>query len=245
MPEAKTIMRRFQLNEISAVTHPAQEHAKVAFFKADGFGKSRPGVMSKFRIAEISGVDVPAQKGAIATIMKSASPPAGDGAGLPQVDNQADLEREVRGFGRHAAADRPKVKAHLIGRAEALGCQASLPSSWMADASQAEPIPGDEAEDASGMSDVDKSVMAMAKRGDQIRKAQGDRYITPTAAEGSGPTSPKGAEIDWQATKASNLAAIDKAARERAKLDPSKSYARHYSNLLETPNGQAAAAWAR
>ncbi len=244
MPEAKTIMRRFQLNEISAVTTPAQEHAKVAFFKAadgSGFDKgARPGVMTKFRINELSGVDNPAQAGATVAILKAASPPEGDDPGLPEVSSRADLVREVKGFGRHAAGDRPKVKAHLVARAKALGSTDALPDSWATAAQEADPDNGADAEDLEGASDVDKAIKAMAKRGAAIRKAAGDDPGADSGTAGD----PDVADVDWDQLKVANLGDLAAVAKKRAAAT-GVSYAKAYADVLASPAGAAAYAIAR
>jgi hypothetical protein len=202
----------------------------------EGFDKnSRPGVMSRFRVHELSGVDVPAQVGARAVILKAASPPEGDDPGLPQIDSREQLVHHVGKFGQVAAGDRPKMKAHLVARAQALGVTDVLPDSWADAAQQVDPDAGDDAENS-----VDKVIKALMAKGAAIRKAAGedpDEDLVAGADEVG--------DVDWADLRKANLGNIAKAAKERFAADPSKSIEKHYAEALASPNGGRAYAFTR
>jgi len=92
----------------------------------------------------------------------------------------------VKRIGEHPAAQRDRVKRHLVRRAAAIGSVHELPPSWVGDAIGPEPVPGDQAEDLEGSSEIDKSIRKQlsdalardpdAMRGAAIRKAQ-DGYL--------------------------------------------------------------------
>ncbi len=97
----KRIMRSFKLNEVSAVTNPAQEGARVTIMKRDFSADER-------RAAASSGAAMP------------------DGS-FP-IKNGGDLKNAIRLVGH--AKDPAAAKRHIISRARSLGLTSSLPDDW-------------------------------------------------------------------------------------------------------------------
>lgn len=107
---SKRIMRAFKLNEISAVTAPAQEHARVVIMKtAEPYWK-RDFTQEQRDNAASSGAALP------------------DGS-FP-IQNRKDLQNAIHAVGR--ASDPGEAKSHIIARAKALGAMDLLPEDWSA-----------------------------------------------------------------------------------------------------------------
>lgn len=109
---AKRIMHSFKMHEISAVTRPAQEHARMAIMKRAEAGDEywkRDFTSDQRQHAADSGKALP------------------DGS-FPIVTT-ADLSNAIHAIGR--AKDPAKAKAHIIARAKALGATNALPDGWV------------------------------------------------------------------------------------------------------------------
>lgn len=121
MAKPRTIMRRFQLNEISAVDRPAQEHARVAILK---------------RADPVADQMDPIIKRAFSDSKRKEL--ADSGKALPDgsfpIETEADLHNAISAVGR--AKDGAKAKAHIISRANAMGMKGALPDGWVSKSSQ-------------------------------------------------------------------------------------------------------------
>jgi hypothetical protein len=108
----KRIMRAFKISEVSAVTRPAQEHAKMTIMKRyDDSGEYWKRDFSQDQRDRL----------------------ASSGAALPDgsfpISTTADLKNAIHALGR--AKDEAKAKAHIIARAKALGATDTLPDGWV------------------------------------------------------------------------------------------------------------------
>lgn len=115
MPRRRNRMIRFSLAEISAVDHPAQEGARMAIVKrADEDPRWEAEVTKRKFSAE--------QRRQLAD----------EGKALPDgsypIETRGDLANAIASFGRGGAT--PRIKAHIIRRAKALGATDSLPEDW-------------------------------------------------------------------------------------------------------------------
>ena len=117
----KRIMRRFRMNEISAVDSPAQKHARMAIMKRDDSADHDDSAYEKLTKRTFTAEERQAA--------------AASGAAMPggryPISNRSDLENAIhavgRGKGSHAA-----IRTHIISRARALDATSLLPEDWKA-----------------------------------------------------------------------------------------------------------------
>jgi hypothetical protein len=64
---------------------------------------------------------------------KAMPAPGQDRPGRFQIRNASELDDAIKAVGRVAAAERPKVRKHIMDRAKALGLFSKVPDNWSAD----------------------------------------------------------------------------------------------------------------
>lgn len=128
---AKGIMRRFKLDEISAVDRPAQKGAKAVIMKRDGSGDGDGGLYLAKRddVTLPDGADVYLKR-ALAGDDLAKAVAAGEcmADGAFQIANRDDLGNAIRVIG--LAKDAAAAKSHIIARARSLDATSLLPNDW-------------------------------------------------------------------------------------------------------------------
>lgn len=130
VPRRRNVMRSFVLNEISAVDHPAQESAKAVILKrAEEGPTARDRELHKIWEEEVVKRKFSAEE-------RQAL--ADEGKALPDgsypITKTHDLNNAIQTFGRGGSGGdgTPRIKAHIIRCAKALGLTDSLPEDWKA-----------------------------------------------------------------------------------------------------------------
>jgi hypothetical protein len=162
LTKPRTIMRRFVLKEISAVTKPAMAHATVAFLKVDADAMSfDPIIKREFSDDERKEL--------------AASGKAMPGGEFP-VETEADLHNAVRAIGR--AKDEAAAKKHIITRARSMGLTSALPETWGVSKSEGDHAVDKEILKSLGLAetasqdDVIKALIAKAKKAEDDMEAE-------------------------------------------------------------------------
>jgi hypothetical protein len=228
------VMTKFKIHEISGVDKPAQEGARICILKRDSTGDEPVGATFAKRDYSSAQRQELARRGL-----------AQSNGSFPILD-VADLHHAIEAYGRSSTPE--ETKRHITERASQLGAEHMLPEAW-ADGGKRErktyddrssSVDGDDQENQ-----IDKGIRKDMERGAQIRKsAWGEpvENMSPAQAIGrnqGGPGQSNGAPADLgEPTPEDYIGAVTKAARERHKADPSRSFEQHFADALATPAGQ-------